>query len=160
MHRSEVWTKKEKKRKNYRWFVFIVFLLVRQGILHLRRVVSHIQNSSDPQLISKSWVEIARSARGDGQLEAARSALIQALSVDPKCVSALVEHARLLYIQGQRQTAIMQIEQVIKANSADKSAASGFSAKKQRAKSIEQRVADCRMKSQSTRSTAEPRKPL
>ncbi len=126
--------KKEKKKKNYRWFVFIVFLLVRQGILHLRRVVSHIQNSSDPQLISKSWVEIARSARGDGQLEAARSALIQALSVDPKCVSALVEHARLLYIQGQRQTAIMQIEQVIKANSADKSAASGFSAKKQRAK--------------------------
>ncbi len=104
---------------------------VRQGILHLRRVVSQMQAANAP-LASKLWVEVARAARGDGQLEASRSALVQALAADPNDVSALIERAKLLYIQGKRQMAILEVEQVIKA--APLSVDMSFEASKQRAK--------------------------
>jgi serine/threonine-protein kinase ATR len=119
---------------------FFLLQIVRQGILHLRRVVSQIQSPNSVGACCKNWVEIARAARVDGQLEAARSALIQALSVDPNNMSALIERARLLYIQGNRQMAILEVEQVIKAASSqmeivlDMNLSSEFELQKQRAK--------------------------
>ncbi len=58
-------------------------------------------------------MEIARAARVDGQLEAARSALVQALAVDPSDTPALIERAQLLWAQGKLSQAIQEIEQVV-----------------------------------------------
>lgn len=81
----------------------------RQGILHLRRVVSGIGGD----VSSKAWVEIARAARNDGQLDSCRAALVQALAIDPVDLDALIERSKLWYLEGHEPAAIHEMEQVI-----------------------------------------------
>lgn len=81
----------------------------RTQILHLRRVVMQVHAGAS----AEPWVQIARAARGDGQLEAARSALVHALSIDPCDTAALTERAQLLWSQGKRQQGIQEVEQVV-----------------------------------------------
>jgi serine/threonine-protein kinase ATR len=123
----------DKQQWNARLKMTSASFKVRQGVLHLRRVVSQMQ-APNASTAAKLWVEVARAARGDGQLEAARSALVQALAADSNDVNALIERAKLLYIQGKRQMAILEVEQVIKAAAAPSLSSLGFEVAKQRAK--------------------------
>ncbi len=104
---------------------------VRQVLLHSRRVVAQIHAGPS----ARHWVEISRAARVDGQLEAARSALVQALAVDPTHLPALIERAQLLWAQGKLPQAVQEIEQVVSASaSAALAAEATFEQRKERAK--------------------------